>query len=197
MFRSWDWSHPNRAVASKTSRKNNWWLADFVYGGLYLTTGSQKNTPRVPREVSKKAPRRKSLVDGWRYFVKCPRPLLENSMEPSQPTKSSRSARKVPANPSPQPRSELIVWKLHEFTVSASWKLREGIPQEVDSTELRNCPARASRSTCGVSAGSHLRNGFTTASRRDHYVGFIKPYFEPFVNPWDGVHGGSETPSNR
>ena len=41
-----------------------------------------------------------------------------------------------------------------------------------------------------------LRDGFTKASRRDHYGGFMKPSFEAFVNPSDDVHIGFGIPSN-
>ena len=62
----------------------------------------------------------------------------------------------------------------------------------VDSRGILDCPARASRSTCGVSAGSHLRGATVVsaaASWQDRYGDFMKPSFEPSVNPSsDGRH---------
>ena len=48
------------------------------------------------------------------------------------------------------------------------------------------------------SPSQRLRDGFTKASQRDHYYGgFMKPSFEAFVNPSDGVRIGFGIPSNR
>ena len=46
-----------------------------------------------------------------------------------------------------------------------------------------------------MSAGS--RDGAATASRRDHYGGFMNPSFEAFVDLLDGFHEKPGTSSNR
>ena len=44
---------------------------------------------------------------------------------------------------------------------------------------------------------SHRGVAFATSSRRHHYGGFMNPSFEAFVDPPDGFHDKSGTPSNR
>ena len=46
------------------------------------------------------------------------------------------------------------------------------------------------------SPSQRLCDGFTKASRRDHYGDFMKPSFEAFVNPSDEVHIGFGIQSN-
>ena len=93
---------------------------------------------------------------------------------------------------------------LRECFMKAPWGLHEAFAKtsrkhsaKVGSKGLRDCSVRASRSTHGVSAGSRLRDGTATSSRRDHYGGFMNPSFEAFVDPSDGFHDKPRTSSNR
>ena len=56
--------------------------------------------------------------------------------------------------------------------------------------------AKHPRRLSGKSPSQRLRDDFTKASRRDHYGGLMKPSFEAFVNPLDGVHIGFGIPWN-
>ena len=138
---------------------------------------------------------------GW---VKTPRRLREDFSVPSRslqhPRRLHEALVKDVANPLRRRHGKPTAGMLHEGTARASRRLAKTLRQggfKRTSRLFREGFVEHPRRLGEESPSQRHRDVFATFSRRDHHGGFMNPSFEAFVDPSDGFHDKSVTPSNR